>query len=94
MSRHGGTIGKLIEGGVIDCRRRLKIQNDHRNAGSLHDRKHRVRQRIGGHIEKQNICVGTAISVTSFADALRSVNQSKLNKLYSGRVSLVATVSR
>jgi hypothetical protein len=32
--------------------------------------------------------------VTSFADALRSVNQSKLNKLYSGRVSLVATVSR
>ena len=63
---HLGAITHLVERFVIERGDRLKIEDNDRHLGALHDGKDSGTQRVGGDVEENNVHIGPAEGMAGF----------------------------
>ena len=57
LARHLGAVAKGVEGGVIDGRAGLEIEDDHRHFGAADDGEHGAGEGVGGDVEEEEVYI-------------------------------------
>ena len=74
----------LVEGRVVNRRRRLQIEHNHRHAGALHHRQDRRGERVGGGVKKDQVHILPAEAMPGFHRFGRGVNEAQIDNLHPG----------
>ena len=84
LARHLRPVAESVERLVVDRRRRLQIENDHRHFRAPHDRQHGRRQGVRRDVQEDEVDVRPAEVVPRDERLFRRVDQAEVHDLDAG----------
>ncbi len=89
LAGHRGAVAHRVEGRVVDGPLGLEVQHDDRHARPPHDRQHRVRERVGGDVQEDQVDVGGAEVVAGVERSLGRVDEAEVHDLHARAAELL-----